>query len=74
MFGATSIVKKKSDKQNYVYSGSGIVFDRKSDTAKNVVIFGIDNSWSSRTSVNLKNNILVLGEGNTSLLVLIKQT
>ena len=49
LFGATSRVKK-SDKQKWVYSDYGIAFYRKgelrfgSDTARNVVIFGIDNN------------------------------
>ena len=40
----------KSDKENYVYSGYGIEFDRKGEWsfgngyARNAVIFGVDNS------------------------------
>ena len=34
------------------------------DTVTNVVIFGVDNSSSSHAD-NLKNNFLVLGEGDT---------
>ena len=65
LFGATSIVKN-NDKEKYVYSGYGIVVNEKSewssnnDTARNVVIFGGDNSSSSHGD-NLKNNFLVLG-------------
>ena len=58
----TNIVKN-SDKEKYVYSGYGMAFDRKDswsfndDTARNVIIFGVDNSSSSHTG-NLKNDIL----------------
>ena len=47
--GAASIVKN-SDKEKYVYSGYGITFDSAGscsfdkDTARNVIIFGVDNS------------------------------
>ena len=69
LFGATNIVKN-SDRQNYVYSGCGIAFDGKrswgfnDDFATNVIIFGVDNSSSSHTD-NLKNGLLMLGEGDT---------
>ena len=69
MFGATSIIKN-SDKEKYVYSGYGIAFDGKgewsfnNDIVRNVVNFGLDNSSSSHAD-NLKNNFLVLGEGDT---------
>ena len=52
LFGATNIVKN-SDKEKYVYSGCGITFDSASswsfgnDFARNVIIFGVDNSSSS---------------------------
>ena len=65
----TNIVKN-SDKEKYVYSGYGMAFDRKDswsfndDTARNVIIFGVDNSSSSHTG-NLKNDILTLGQGDT---------
>ena len=67
MFDANIIVKS-CDKENWVYSGYGIPFDGKStwsfgnDYAKNVVIFGVDNSSSSDAD-NRKNNFLLLGEG-----------
>ena len=61
MFRATNIVKD-SDKEKYVYSGYGIAFGN--DLAKNVIIFGFDNSSSSHTD-NLKNNFWVLGERPT---------
>ena len=69
LFGATSIVKI-SDKEKYVYSGYGITLDSASwcsfsnDTARNVIIFGVDNSSSSH-SENRKNYVLVLDEGPT---------
>ena len=62
-FCATSIVQN-SDKEKYVYIGYGIAFDRKgeqsfdNDTARNIVICGVDNSSSSQAD-NLKNNFLV---------------
>ena len=60
MFGASNIVKN-SDVGKYLYSGYGIVFDGKgewnfdNDYARNVIIFGIDNTSSSHAD-NLKNN------------------
>ena len=54
LFGVTNMVKN-SYKENYVHSGCGIAFDRVSfwsfdnDTAKNVIIFGVDNSSSSHS-------------------------
>ena len=53
-----------------VYSGYGIAFDGKgewsfgNDSAKNVIIFGVDNKSSSHTN-NLKNDFLILVEGPT---------
>ena len=71
MFRATNIVKN-NDETKYVYSigGYGITFDGAGSWnfvngfARNVVIFGFDNSSSSHTE-NLKNNFLVLGERPT---------
>ena len=69
LFGATNIVKN-SDKEKYVHSVYGITFDGKGSWsfgnayARNVIIFGVDNNSSSHTD-NLKNNFLVLGEGDT---------
>ena len=66
---ATSIVKN-SNKEKYVYSGYRIIFDSAGSwsfdngTAKNVIIFGVDNSSSSHAD-NRKNIFLVLGEGLT---------
>ena len=68
MFGAINIVKN-SDKEKYVCSEYGIAFDRKGEWsfdkeyARNVIIFGVDNSSSSPTD-NFKNSFLVLGEGD----------
>ena len=48
----TDIVKN-SDKEKYVYSGYGIAFDGEiewsfdNDYARNIIIFGVDNSSSS---------------------------
>ena len=75
-----------------MYSGYGITFDGKgewsfdNDTARNAVIFGVDNS-SSYHSDNLKNNFLELDDGDTFdinenfgapekslVLILVKQT
>ena len=67
LFGATNVVKN-SDKEKYLYSGYGITFDSRdswsfdNDFARNVIIFGIDNSSSSHSD-NRKNNFLKLGEG-----------
>ena len=57
-------------KEKHVYSGCGKAFDGKgecsfgNDYARNVIIFGADNSSSSRTD-DSKNNFLILGEGGT---------
>ena len=69
LFGATNIVKNR-DKEKCVFSGFGITFDSggswsfDNDFAKNVIIFGVDNSSSSHSD-NRKNNFLILGEGPT---------
>ena len=65
-----------------MYSGYGIAFDWKGswsfndDFARNSIVFGVDNSSSSHTD-NLKNNFLILSEGDTSkknvILILLKQ-
>ena len=65
LFGATNIVKN-SDKEKYMYCGYGITFDSAgscsfdNDFARNVIIFGVDNT-SSFHSDNRKNNFLILG-------------
>ena len=65
LFGVTNTVKN-SDKEKYVYSGYGIIFNSADwgnfgdDTARNVIIFGVDSSSSSHVD-NRKNNFLTLG-------------
>ena len=69
LFGAANIVKN-SDKEKYLYSGSGITFDSAgfwsfdNDTARNVITFGVDNSSSSHSD-NHKNDFLILVNGAT---------
>ena len=66
LFGATNTVKN-GDKRKYVCSGYGIAFDQTglrrfgNEFARNVIIFGVDNSSSSLAD-NCKNDFLVLGE------------
>ena len=67
LLGATNVVKN-SDKENYVYSGYGIIFlsagkcSFDNDIARNVIVFRIDNSSSSHAD-NRENNFFELGEG-----------
>ena len=69
LFGATTIVKN-GNKEKWLYSDFGIGFNETgessfgNDSARNVVIFGVDNCSSSHTD-NCKNNCLILGEGPT---------
>ena len=69
LLGATKIVNN-SDTEKYLYSRYGITFDIAgfwsfdNDTARNVIIFGVDNSSSSHSD-NRKNNFLMLGKGPT---------
>ena len=69
MLGAINILKN-SDKEKWVSSGYGIAFDGASywdfsnGDARNVVLFGVNNSSLSNAD-NCKNNFLVLGEGPT---------
>ena len=69
LFGATNIVEK-SDKEKYVYSGYGITFDSAGSwsfgngTARNFIVFDVDNSSSSHVD-NHKNNFLILVLGST---------
>ena len=72
LFGTTSVVKN-SDKEKWVFSGYGITCDSAglwsfdNDTARNVIIFGVDNSSSTHadnlTRITDKNNFLVPDEG-----------
>ena len=63
-------IVKNSDREKYFCSGYRIAFDGKGswsfndDFARNVIIFGIDKSSSSHTD-NLKNDFLILAEGDT---------
>ena len=69
LFGATNKVRN-SDKEKNVCSGYGTTFDSgdpwgfDNNFARNVAIFGVDNSSSSHAD-NHKNNFLMLGEGPT---------
>ena len=53
-----------------MYSGYGKTFDSAgsfsfdNDFARNVIIFGVDNSYSSHSD-SRKNNFLILGKGLT---------
>ena len=64
--GATNRVKN-SDKEKYIYKGYGITFESigswsfDNGIARNVIIFGLDNS-SSPHSDNPKNNFFVLDQ------------
>ena len=68
-FGSTNIAKD-NDKEQYVYSSYGIAFDGKcpwsfnDDFARNIIIFGVDNSSASHTD-NLENYFLFLSERDT---------
>ena len=69
LFNVINIVKNR-DKEKYVYSGYVITFDSAGSAsfdngfARNVIIFGADNSLSSHSD-NRKNNFLLLGESLT---------
>ena len=74
LFGAVSLTKN-SDMDKYGYSGYGIGFDRHGSFSfpgtrlgRNVIIFGVDMSSSSKTE-NRKKYILILGKGPTQRLV-----
>ena len=69
-FGAVTLTEN-SDSKKYGYSGYGTGFDRKSSFSfrgtgfgQNVLIFGVDMSYSAHID-NKKKNILVLGKGPT---------
>ena len=76
LFRATNIVKN-SDKDKYVYSGYGMKFDSAgswsfdNDFAPNAIIFGDVNSSSSHSD-NRQTKFLILGEGPTYVIVLMK--
>ena len=69
MFATTNKVKN-NHKENWGYSGYGITFDSASswsfdqEYARNIAIFGVDNSLSSHDG-NHKNTFLVLAEVTT---------
>ena len=67
LFGATNIVKN-GDNEKYVYCGYGITYASSwsfdNDFARNVIIFGVDNSSSSHSD-KCKNIFLILGVGPT---------
>ena len=69
LLGATNKLRN-NDKEKYVYSGYGIAFDGKISRSFNddfdrcVIIFGVDNNSLSHTD-NLKNDFLILDEGDT---------
>ena len=69
LFGKLQLTRN-AGKSRYINNGGGKAFDIKgywsfiNDIAKNDVIFGVDNSSSSRID-NPKNNFLVLVEGPT---------
>ena len=69
LFGTVELTRNVG-KSKFTYNDGGIAFDGKgywsfvNDTARNVVIFGVDNKSSSHID-NLKNNFLVLGKGPT---------
>ena len=68
LFQVISVVENNY-KEKYVYSGYRIAFDGKGsrsfndDSARNDIIFWIDNSSSFHTD-NLKNDFSILREGN----------
>ena len=72
MFGAVKLTKHV-DVDQYKYSGYGIGFDRKgffsigNEIGRNVIIFGVDMSSSTKID-NRKKNILILVKGPTQRL------
>ena len=72
LFGSVKLTKN-ADIDKYRYSGYGIKFDRETsflfgnDFGKNVIIFGVD--MSSSTKIDNRNKyILILGKGPTQRL------
>ena len=78
LFGAMQITKNATDKSKNNYKGYGICFDEGSDfdhtinergfahttDARNVLIFGVDMSFSTHAT-NRANNIYLMGKGFT---------
>ena len=60
------IYQKNSDKEKWVYHGYGRAgsWNLRKDFAENVVISGVNNSWSSHTD-NCQNKFLGLDEDQT---------
>ena len=73
LFGSVKLTKN-ADIEKYGYFGYGIAFDRQSSfsignkTGKNIIIFGVDISLSSKID-HIKKDILILGKGLTQGLV-----
>ena len=69
LFGSVKLTKN-ADIDKYKYFGYGIGFDRETsfsignETGKNVIIFGVDMSSSTKID-NRKKDILILGKGPT---------
>ena len=67
LFGTVKLVRKRI-KSKFTYNGWRIAFDGEgswsfgNELARNILIFGVENSSSSHTD-NWKHNLLVLGEG-----------
>ena len=74
MFGTVKLVGN-AIKDKFTYNGRGIAFDGEGswsfgkEFARNVIIFGVDNSSSSHTD-NQKKNFLVLGEDHLKVLMI----
>ena len=74
LFGAVIVDRKGSTNPGkWFFRGKGIAFDAAGTysmgaqgLARNVIIFGVDNS-SSKHPVNRSHNFMVLGNGNTQL-------
>ena len=64
MFVWYSQISKKCIKCKFTYNGQGIAFDGEGfwsfddDSARNIVIFGVDNSSSSHTDNQKKKSLL----------------
>ena len=70
----SNYIVKNSDKEKYVHSRYGIIFDSvgswsfDNDITRSFTISGVDNSSSSHSN-NRKNNFLMLGESPTLVLM-----